>query len=308
MNDNGGVEPTPSERDCGTPKPTSNLLNVPGGSGGVVNVDVSVDTTSLYVALIDKENFQPHPSSDYTSYQNYGEDYSIGLVDEKKRRKRDLVPIDANMVPSVGPIEINDLLSWNCRGLGQPTAISALSAFTVDCIGRSGGICVLWKEVIECRLLGYSRHHIDLNIKAEDKVWKATELPMMGYHFTWSREKCTINGVKQRLDRALVTFDWTVLFLEYRLLNLVAPISDHTPILLETNVIARKWRNKPFHFENKWFEETDLGDVVRKCWVSFSIINVVPHLKATSDILDIWGQYLALRFKADKRDCEMEIA
>ncbi|KAH6818137.1 hypothetical protein C2S51_001740 [Perilla frutescens var. frutescens] len=75
-------------------------------NGKLVSVDPK---NSLHVALIDKENIHPHPSSDSTSHQNYGEDYSLGLVDESKGRKRALDPINANrQALSIGPAEIND--------------------------------------------------------------------------------------------------------------------------------------------------------------------------------------------------------
>lgn len=86
-------------------------------------------------------------------------------------------------------------LSWNCRGLGQSATVPALcelvkarrpdviflfetlsfgvrieslrvklnfqSCFSVDCVGRSGGIAVFWSNNISCSILSYSKNHID---------------------------------------------------------------------------------------------------------------------------------------------------
>lgn len=87
-------------------------------------------------------------------------------------------------------------LSWNCRGLGQPRAVRVLcdlvrdrnpdvlflmetisvgskmeelrirmgfvSCFSVDRIGRSGGLAVFWKQNVNCSVFSYSQNHIDL--------------------------------------------------------------------------------------------------------------------------------------------------
>lgn len=40
---------------------------------------------------------------------------------------------------------------------------------------------------------------------------------MVGYPFTWSCSKDTVNGVEERLDRALVTGDWLNYYLDVEL-------------------------------------------------------------------------------------------
>jgi exonuclease III len=87
------------------------------------------------------------------------------------------------------------ILSWNCRGLGNPKAIRALhemvqskvpsilflietkmdnsemtvvrsrlgfhNALIVPSMGRSGGLAMLWKDDVELAIQSYSHHHID---------------------------------------------------------------------------------------------------------------------------------------------------
>lgn len=94
-------------------------------------------------------------------------------------------------------------LSWNCRGLGSPRTVRALKdllrtckpsfvflmetlsiaskieelrislgfdfCFSVDRVGRSGGLAILWKSNFTCEVLTYSRNHIDVAV-LEDNV------------------------------------------------------------------------------------------------------------------------------------------
>lgn len=100
-------------------------------------------------------------------------------------------------------------LSWNCRGLGNPRAvrhlrdlvkshnptllflsetlvkkdvIAELSSklgfadfFAVDVVGRSGGLAVLWKSVLNCRVIGSSANFVDVHILENSiPVWRLT--------------------------------------------------------------------------------------------------------------------------------------
>ena len=45
----------------------------------------------------------------------------------------------------------------------------------MNCIGRSGGLCLLWSDCIEVDLLTYSQEHIDVKIKDRNTaVWRFT--------------------------------------------------------------------------------------------------------------------------------------
>lgn len=81
---------------------------------------------------------------------------------------------------------------------------------------------------------------------------------MQRYSFTWERGKGTDQALEQRLDRALVSTSWLNIFEQPIQSNQVAPISDHSPILLQKTVMTR------FRFENKWCHEPELLRVMRK--------------------------------------------
>jgi hypothetical protein len=102
------------------------------------------------------------------------------------------------------------LLSWNCRGLGNPRTVRDLNQmvkekkpsflflietisrksrmewirvklgfvgmFVVEPVGRSGGLALLWKEENELEIQNYSRRHINAMVtRAEEGTsWKLT--------------------------------------------------------------------------------------------------------------------------------------
>lgn len=102
------------------------------------------------------------------------------------------------------------ILSWNCRELGNPATVRVLvdlvhskkpnlvflietlmgnnklqpiknklgydSMFVVENVGRSGGLALLWKNESEVDIRGFSKHHIDAEIRldADDNKWRFT--------------------------------------------------------------------------------------------------------------------------------------
>ncbi|CAN0899756.1 hypothetical protein LINGRAHAP2_LOCUS20455 [Linum grandiflorum] len=60
------------------------------------------------------------------------------------------------------------------------------------------------------------------------------DLPLEGYPYTWVRSKGKSGCVEEKLDRAMVNRAWSMAFPGARLCNLLAPLSDHSPILMNT--------------------------------------------------------------------------
>lgn len=60
-------------------------------------------------------------------------------------------------------------MEWIRRQLGYEGMI------VVEPQGRSGGLCLMWKEMDQGKLLSYSKHHIDIEVKIEGmEVWRLT--------------------------------------------------------------------------------------------------------------------------------------
>lgn len=102
--------------------------------------------------------------------------------------------------------------------------------------------------------------------------------------------------------------NWHVRFLDATLSNLQEPISDHTPILLDTLAypIPRVRRPFRFHFENKCLGEPDLVNVVTKSWRGFHDFDILRCLKATSDVLGDWGKHIATVWRQNKRTLRLK--
>jgi hypothetical protein len=51
------------------------------------------------------------------------------------------------------------------------------SCLAVDVDGRSGGLAVMWRDTISCRVMNYSRNLINLIVKdKENEEWQSTLL------------------------------------------------------------------------------------------------------------------------------------
>lgn len=68
------------------------------------------------------------------------------------------------------------------------------------------------------------------------------EVPNKGYAFTWRNNRNGQDCVKEKLDRVLCTMDWRLNFPTADVYALPAIGSDHSPILLTTEVIPQKLR------------------------------------------------------------------
>ena len=198
--------------------------------------------------------------------------------------------------------------------------------FSVDRIGRSGGLAVLWRNSINCSLINYSQNFINLLIQdsilgnwrlatfygysdsrrrreswdllrnlsnisndtwciigdftdylsPEDKcggpdrpAWLISgfqhvvtncnlcDMPLLGYQYTWFKSIGTASSKEARLDRALVTSSSQDLHQNATLQTLVAPVSDHTPLLLQLDPIPWHKPHHSFRFNNSWLVEPD---------------------------------------------------
>lgn len=99
------------------------------------------------------------------------------------------------------------LIGWNCRGLGRPRAVRALkdliashkpaivglsepklsvhrwdslrvaigfrNCFSIDSVGKSGGMALLWHEDVDVTVCSFSKWHIDVVVEG-DKSFRLT--------------------------------------------------------------------------------------------------------------------------------------
>ncbi|KAM6577555.1 hypothetical protein CsatB_029392 [Cannabis sativa] len=221
-------------------------------------------------------------------------------------------------------------LSWNCRGLGNPRAIEFLEdicfqkkpkflflcetlctkelvdrvrvrlgfegAFSVDVNGRKGGLSMFWRLNDEAKMLGFSQHHIDLEVSIQDFNNIASndekkgvrpypsalisgfqsarddchliDLELRGYPFTWEHGKGADHCIEIRLDKANVTHDWLDIFNHSTLTNIGYTCSDHAPIFLQPETISQAAPFHCFRYKNVWSCEPICSQLVEDCWAN----------------------------------------
>uniref|UniRef100_A0A803QI56 Reverse transcriptase n=1 Tax=Cannabis sativa TaxID=3483 RepID=A0A803QI56_CANSA len=179
-------------------------------------------------AIIDQPSMKETIVGDTALKSNMINKETSILILDTKRRRTDIVNglgLDNNLdnnthvevtneeFGDVGPIQgppgIMNVLSWNCRGLGNQRAIQFLKeivsqknpnfiflcetkcdkkriesmgrmlkfegVFGVEAQGSSGGLALLWKNKDDGHVLGYSNNHIDFLVESSEKgAWKLT--------------------------------------------------------------------------------------------------------------------------------------
>ncbi|KAL8508854.1 hypothetical protein ACS0TY_016165 [Phlomoides rotata] len=269
-------------------------------------------------------------------------------------------------------IFLSETLASSARLEEVHVMLNFANCFSVNCIGRSGGLAFLSNNKVACSLLSYSQNHIDMGVSVGSSRSRITgyyghlerhrrhlswnllkhlscvhslswsiigdfndilhnnekrgrvlhplhllrgfrdavnscgiwDVELTGYPFTWSRGRGSSNFVEERLDRVMGNALWHEMFPSASLSSLVAPTSDHCPILLDMAPIVVCRRFKSFRFENKWLEERDLPKVVRRSWQGFRDFEVDKRLLATSETMDVWGNHVHYAFKNNKKDLE----
>lgn len=130
------------------------------------------------------------------------------------------------------------------------------------------------------------------------------EIPLQGYPFTCCRSKGSPNGVEEHIDRAFVFPSWQQRFLNALLTSLVASISDHTRLLLETCISAPRTVRRQFRFENNWLNESDLKEVVNNSWDFSYGSDLSSCLNCCASNLENWGREHFQKLCADVKQCK----
>ena len=135
------------------------------------------------------------------------------------------------------------------------------------------------------------------------------DLPLQGGPFTWRgghNNQCT-----SCLDRFLVSADWESQFSNVIQRTLPRPVSDHCPVLLDSDGI--KSEPSPFRFENMWLKFEGFKDLLRGWWQSlqfsgsFSLV-LASKLKALKGILKVWNKEVFGRVELKKKEALSRIS
>ena len=91
----------------------------------------------------------------------------------------------------------------------------------------------------------------------------------MGYKgipFTWKKLYRDRHSIWERLDRSRVTSDWLTQFGGSSVDHLTCSTSDHSPLLILSEILVTTIPNKPFQFEEMWLVEKGYLDTAKSEW------------------------------------------
>ncbi|KAF6156613.1 hypothetical protein GIB67_014592 [Kingdonia uniflora] len=159
------------------------------------------------------------------------------------------------------------IITWNCQGLGQPTAVRHLKElirsskgdiiFLSEAKRSAAKMCESWCLVESTAqgyngpwlLLGDFNTILDNNDKLGGKPFRAAscafakkvtqkagliDLGFSGQPFTWNNKRWREDNIKERLDRCLANADWMFIFPTAKVFHLPTLGSDLTSLCLDT--------------------------------------------------------------------------
>ena len=122
------------------------------------------------------------------------------------------------------------------------------------------------------------------------------DLGFAGLPYTYDNKRAGRANVKVRLDRAVATNAWRDLFEYAKVDHLVAPSSDHLPILIRCSreepmqAAGRRFRQ----YEVMWEREASLPEVIMKTWTDLgSMINLGDISSGLGNLmkkLQVWSR------------------
>ena len=135
-----------------------------------------------------------------------------------------------------------------------------------------------------------------------------SDVPIEGYVFTWFKSLGTPRAAEERLDRALANSGWFNIFPDASLENLVAPASDHYPILLRRHLKVRPtYVQRRFRFENSWKLEPGFDEFMQHTWGLFDDNSILDRLDRCAEDLSSWSKINCNRVKKDIEDCRKQL-
>ena len=135
------------------------------------------------------------------------------------------------------------------------------------------------------------------------------DLPLQGGPFTWRGGNG--NQRMSRLDRFLVLADWESQFSNVIHRTLPRPVSDHCPVMLDSDGI--KSGSSSFRFENMWLKFEGFKDLLRGWWQSLQFSGsysfvLASKLKALKGILKVWNKEVFDRVEIGKKEALSRIS
>lgn len=95
--------------------------------------------------------------------------------------------------------------------------------------------------------------------------WELLELPFHGSRFTWSSNRMNEECILERSDRGYSTSQWKNLYPEASIVNLPILVSDHAPILLDTQPATNK-KCRTLKVDAWCLDFQQVAEIIKKGW------------------------------------------
>ena len=90
------------------------------------------------------------------------------------------------------------------------------------------------------------------------------EVPLIGRKFTWTNSQK--DPTMTRIDRAFITLGWDNMHQNYALFPLASNMSDHTPLLLDSEEEESIKKQPLFKFELGWLLREGFFELLSDIW------------------------------------------
>jgi len=135
-----------------------------------------------------------------------------------------------------------------------------------------------------------------------------SDIPVEGYPYTWFKSLGTMRAVEERLDRALANNLWFNLFPNAIVETLVAPSSDHYPILVTIAPTPRpRVHKRHFRYENAWHLEPGFTYLVTNSWQVYASIALAPKLSSCAEDMWVSKKSHCHKLKKDIEACRQQL-
>ncbi|XP_019149856.1 PREDICTED: uncharacterized protein LOC109146658 [Ipomoea nil] len=115
------------------------------------------------------------------------------------------------------------------------------------------------------------------------------DLGMIGNRYTWDRGRGTDAWVEERLDRGLATADWSDIYDEALIFNIITMSSDHNALYMDVEGLPSQTGRNRFRFESAWLLDDSCRVVVERSWALSLGLNFQKRVNDCGQCLKRWG-------------------
>lgn len=115
------------------------------------------------------------------------------------------------------------------------------------------------------------------------------DLGMQGHGFTWEKGRGSDHWIEEPLDRAIASTDWSDMYTQAKVLNILATTSDHSALFLELKGRPMRTVGRKFKFESAWLLDPQCREIVEASWRQSSHQEFQQRINVCGQDLWRWG-------------------